>query len=257
MKITKNKTIIVIFVLFLCLSSVLLYKYRSKIHYAKTYLLEKEQYRYKATTNPLRDKMPNNPNEIIFGLDLSHHQRHINWKKVAQNPPHFILFKATEGSSHKDSKYKHHIKEARNHNIIVGGYHFFSYQSSGKGQAKHFLKQLQIQKGDILPVLDVEFTRTMQSDEWITQNIADFIDVVENEIGKKPIIYCEIAYYNRYLKPKYGDELQLWLSDFKRKPKNHFIIWQTTDKYKQVGIPGTVDYNIFNGTKSELMNFTY
>ena len=74
------------------------------IHFGKDWkgvfddLIEKEQYRYKATTNPLRDKMPNNPNEIIFGLDLSHHQRHINWKKVAQNPPHFILFKATEGS---------------------------------------------------------------------------------------------------------------------------------------------------------------
>ena len=98
MKITKNKSIIVIFVLFLCLGSATLYKYRSKIYYAKKYLIEKEQYRYKATTNPLRDKIPNSPNEIIFGLDLSHHQRHINWKKVAQNPPHFILFKATEGS---------------------------------------------------------------------------------------------------------------------------------------------------------------
>ena len=42
MKITKNKTIIVIFVLFLCLGSAILYKYRSKIYYAKKYLIEKE-----------------------------------------------------------------------------------------------------------------------------------------------------------------------------------------------------------------------
>ena len=75
---------------------------------------------------------------------------------------------------------------------------------------------------------------------------------IENEFGVKPIIYCEIAYYNRFLKPLYGDELLLWLSDFRKKPKNQFAIWQKTDKYKQLGIKGTVDYNIFNGNKSDL-----
>lgn len=237
--------------------SITAYSFRKEINWAKKHLIEKERYRHLKVTNPVSDNIPENASDVVFGLDLSHHQRTINWDKVAENPPHFIIFKTTEGSTHVDTKYKNHKKEARANDILVGGYHFFSYQSPGKSQAKHFLKHLNIQKGDIIPVLDVEFTKNMKSDEWIKENTIDFIQTIEDELGVKPIIYCEIAYYNRFLKPKYGDELLLWLSDFKRKPKNQFVLWQKTDKYKQLGITGTVDYNIFNGTKKDLPTIKY
>jgi len=253
----KNYLKIALWVGLIALGCIATIKFSKKINWAKKYLVEKESYRHHKITNPLIDKIPENKNKIIFGLDLSHHQRNINWDKVANNPPHFIIFKTTEGSSHTDSKHKQYRKKAREKNILVGGYHFFSYQSTGKKQARHFLKHLKLEKGDIIPVLDVEFSKTMNSDTWIKENIEAFITTMEEEIGVKPIIYCEIAYYNRFLKSKYGDEIHLWLSDFRTKPENQFVLWQKTDKYKQSGISGTVDYNIFNGSKADLYKICY
>jgi GH25 family lysozyme M1 (1,4-beta-N-acetylmuramidase) len=71
------------------------------------------------------------------------------------------------------------------------------------------LKNLNLAKGDIIPVLDVEFRKKMNSDKWIRENGGDFIRIVEQEIGVKPIVYCEIAYYNRYIKQKYGSQIKL------------------------------------------------
>lgn len=230
---------------------------RKEIKSTNNYLAKKESYRRQSVTNPLIDKIPTAKKEVVFGLDLSHHQSNINWSKLVQSPPHFIIFKVTEGSTHVDSKYKHYVKEARDINVRVGGYHFFSYLSPGKSQAQHFLKHLTLQKGDLVPVLDVECNNKMNSDAWIKENIQSFIATIENAIDVKPIIYCEIAYYNRFLKPHYGDDLKLWLCDFTRKPQNEFVLWQNTDQYKQEGIIGTVDYNLFNGSKSQLNTILY
>lgn len=106
-------------------------------------------------------------------------------------------------------------------------------------------------------MLDVEFSKKRHTDSWIKENIAAFISTIEQEIGIKPIVYCEIAYYNRFLKATYGNEIHLWLSDFRSKPNNHFVFWQKTDKYKQTGIHGNVDYNLFNGTKEDLTKICY
>lgn len=233
------------------------YSYRKEIKKVKNQLKSKSSFNTAAVSNTLIDKIPEGRADQIFGLDLSHHQKNIDWDKVATNAPHFIIFKTTEGSTHKDTKYDVHHKKARANGILVGGYHFFSYQSPGAKQARHFLKHLKLQKGDLIPVLDVEFQRNMSSDSWIIKNVEDFINVVEKEIEFKPIIYCEIAYYNRYLKAKYADELQLWICDFRSKPRNNFVFWQTTDRYKQPGIRGTVDYNLFNGTDDDLQALLY
>jgi lysozyme len=49
----------------------------------------------------------------IWGLDLSHHQKVIEWEKLTMNKPAFIFFKATEGSTHTDTKYNEYVEQAR------------------------------------------------------------------------------------------------------------------------------------------------
>ena len=65
------------------------------------------------------------------GIDLSHHIKNIPWEKVKVTPPLFLIHKATEGSSHTDSKYFERKEIAQNYKIPFGAYHFFSYKSSG------------------------------------------------------------------------------------------------------------------------------
>jgi GH25 family lysozyme M1 (1,4-beta-N-acetylmuramidase) len=46
-----------------------------------------------------------------WGIDISHHQQKINWKKMdKENTPHFIFLKAT---THKDSKHKEYKRKAK------------------------------------------------------------------------------------------------------------------------------------------------
>lgn len=112
----------------------------------------------------------------------------------------FCFFKVTEGVSHKDSRFSKYIKQAREKEIRVGAYHFFSYSSSGKNQALHFLKHAQLQKGDLPYVLDAEYKRKMPKQQKVSTEIKAFLETVEKQTGVRPIIYCEQDYYNKYIK---------------------------------------------------------
>ncbi len=188
----------------------------------------------------------------IWGIDISHHQASIDWNELKNHKPHFIYLKATEGSTHLDTKYKSYKKQSQNLDIPTGAYHFFSYGSSGKDQAKHFLKNAKVAKGDLIPVLDVEYAKNMPSASIVTKNILDFLKIVEDEIKVKPIIYCECDYYNQYLKKELKNSNTLWICDFYREPKCEYRFWQKTDKFEHPAFKGTIDYNIFTGSKNDL-----
>lgn len=184
-----------------------------------------------------------------WGIDLSHHQRTINWDVlVEKNKPDFIFLKATEGSTHIDTKYSTYLKKSRELGIPVGAYHFFSYQSKGKSQAENFIQNAKLTKGDIYPVLDVEFQRNMKDEAWIKREIKAFCEQIKEEYGVYPIVYCECDYYNRYLKEDFSD-FTYWISDFYREPRCDYAIWQYTDKGLVHGI-GKIDNNRLHKDKN-------
>ncbi len=190
----------------------------------------------------------------IWGIDLSHHQGDINWNKLITEKPYFIFLKSTEGATHHDRKYREYYKNARKHGIIVGTYHFLSYRSSGKAQAKHFLKIARLNKGDLPPVLDAEFRKNMPDNEKVTKKIKDFLDTVIKTTGCKPIIYCDYDFYVKYIKGKLNQNYSLWICDYRHRPHGKWLFWQTTDRFKIAGINGRVDFNLFNGNKEKLKN---
>jgi lysozyme len=188
----------------------------------------------------------------IWGIDLSHHQANIDWNKLKTQKPYFIFLKATEGSTHRDTHYATYYKKARQSDIITGSYHFFSYKSKGKAQAKYFLRVAHLRKGDLPPVLDVEFRRNMPNDKKVTLEIKDFLETVTKSTGYKPIIYCDYDFYKRYLKGKLKQDYSMWICDYRRKPSGKWLFWQTTDSFKIAGIKSRVDFNLFNGGKNKL-----
>lgn len=192
----------------------------------------------------------------IWGIDISHHQREINWEEMAKNKPHFVFLKSTEGSSHTDTKHKAYKKKFEELSIPSGSYHFFTYSSTGKAQAKHFLKNSDIKKGDLLPVLDVEFKNKMPNKDVVISNINEFIEHIVQELGVTPLIYCECDYYFKYLKDNLTSECQYWISDFWRPPTCDYVLWQKTDKFRHEAFKGTIDYNILKGTKNDLINLS-
>ncbi|HTN36381.1 MAG TPA: GH25 family lysozyme [Arachidicoccus sp.] len=185
----------------------------------------------------------------IWGLDISHHQGDIDWDKLADTKPHFFYFKATEGSTHSDANYSQNRKAAGKMGVPSGAYHFFSYTSPGIRQALHFIETAKLKKGDLPPVLDIEWIRPMPSVGNIIREVTTFLSTVEKRTGVRPIIYTDCMLYNQYLKKGLKKEYQRWIASYNSAPECECIFWQKTNNYKIDGVRSGVDYNLFMGTK--------
>ena len=189
--------------------------------------------------------------DAIWGLDISHHQGTINWRQLAAKKPHFIYFKATEGSTHSDNTYEDNRAQARKYGIVSGAYHFFSFTSPGLRQALHFIRKAKLKKGDLPPVLDVEWKKPMPAVSAVVREVTTFLNTVEKELGVRPVIYTDCMLFNQYLKSGLKKDYKRWIASYKSKPGCDCLFWQKTNSYKISGINGYVDYNVFMGTKTQ------
>ena len=198
------------------------------------------------------------PGEGIWGLDLSHHQCRIDWDMVSRESPHFVFVKATEGVSHDDTLFYKNWQKLKDYNIIRGAYHFFSYRSKGAAQAKHFISEVQLEKGDLPPVLDLEQRnrRRMPSTSIVFHEVKEWLDIIENHYGVKPIIYTNSSYFQKYLKNRLPGDYILWIADYWREPSCDWTFWQMTERCNISGISRCVDKNVFKGTYDELKALT-
>jgi lysozyme len=81
------------------------------------------------------------PDKGVFGIDVSHHQKQIDWKKVKSSKKRkieFVYVKATEGASYEDKNYKKYFYEAKENGFLVGSYHYFRTTSSVEEQFRNF-----------------------------------------------------------------------------------------------------------------------
>lgn len=197
-------------------------------------------------------------NEHLWGIDISHYQTDIDWSKMQDEKPHFMFIKASEGADLRDNKYIDHYTEAKKIGIPVGSYHFFSYKSTGKEQARNFLAVAQHSTGDLIPVLDAEYTRSIPADkEKVTAELTDFVNAVYEQLGHYPIIYCNYKYFQAYLTESIQKKCKLWIVDYRNQPNGDWILWQKTDKFKLAAIKGHVDLNFFKGNATSLQELFY
>ncbi|MFC6999612.1 glycoside hydrolase family 25 protein [Rufibacter roseus] len=196
----------------------------------------------------------------IIGLDVSHHNREIDWQEVKQQNIVFSFIKATEGVTHHDRYFNKHWNQAKKHDVLRGAYHFFLPARDAKGQALNFLNRVKLEAGDLPPVLDVEVTNH-QSDEKIREGVQIWLDMVEEKYELKPIIYTNYAFYEKHLAGHF-DHYPLWIAHYTPEKshkieKRNWLFWQHTDKGKLKGVKGNLDLNVFNGTMEDLYNLCY
>ena len=186
--------------------------------------------------------------ESIWGIDISHHQKNIDWDElVKHNKPDFIFLKCTEGVTHQDTKYKIYKKEAEHHDILIGAYHFFSYETPGKKQAENFIKHAKLKNGNLIPVLDLEYVAGRKLYKNKLNEIKAFCKIIKSEYGVNPIIYCECDYKQKVL-DSYFDDFTFWISSMVGDPNCNYTIWQYTDRGSVKGI-GKIDNNRLNSSK--------
>jgi lysozyme len=90
----------------------------------------------------------------IHGIDVSYAQGNIDWQQVKAMEEDsvrisFAFIKATEGLLIVDPYFQRNWREGPKAGIICGAYHYFRPEKNGKWQARFFLQNVRVEKGDM------------------------------------------------------------------------------------------------------------
>lgn len=194
----------------------------------------------------------------IKGIDVSHNQGNIDWQKVKLAGLEFAFIKATEGIGFIDPKFHENWQALQTQGINRGAYHFFRAGDDAEQQARHFLDTV-INTGfnnkELSLVLDIEVNDNVDSNTLI-QQVSNCLNIIENKIHEKPIIYTNHAFWDAHMNGDFG-EYPLWIADWnpRREPRlpqgwNTWTYWQISSKGRIDGILGDVDIDIQNGARA-------
>jgi lysozyme len=197
----------------------------------------------------------------VHGIDVSKHQGKIDWKRVSQMNKNgiqisFVFIKATEGITRQDSRFETNWKQADQHGLLRGAYHFYYPSRDADKQADNFINVVKLSEGDLPPVVDIEYSNG-KSAKKICDDLKVFLGRLEKQYGIKPIIYTNINFYNTYLIDSF-DEYPLWIAGyfdhdrFYNEFNTPWILWQHSERGKVDGISGNVDFNVFKGSLDKL-----
>lgn len=198
--------------------------------------------------------------ESRLGIDVSSHQKDIDWQQVAQSGVEFAFVRIgyrgfTEGGLFPDEYAEYNLREAKAAGLEVGAY-FYSQalnEAEAREEAEYCLEFLKDCELDLPLVYDWEYVsgsaRTADMDsETLTACAKTFCETVE-EAGYEPMVY-----FNRELDRTLYDLRALqaypfWFALYSESMDYPyaFDIWQYTNTGTVPGIEGDVDLNLWLG----------
>lgn len=221
-------------------------------------------FRDNSTPDPAPVSAPSNCKGKVLGIDISHHNGNINWRKVKDSGIDFAYIKATEGTTHTNRRFQRNYNLAKEHGLRCGMYHFFSYFKSGKEQADYFLSQLTFEDGDLPPAVDIEYVHSSDRKtapaivQQRKRDIAAFDSILYDALGIHPLIYTNAECYRDLIQGTVKGGNDIWICDIIHTTPvfNHpWVIWQYQHDGKVGGIKGNVDLNVFNGTHPQFLSW--
>lgn len=202
---------------------------------------------------------------VVKGVDLSAYQGDVDWKVLSKQGIEFAYIKATEGKDFVDEQFKKNWEASHKTALKVGAYHFLSFDSSGKDQAKNFINNVPVSNKNLPPVVDMElygaYLTTPMEKEKVKVILDEFLKEIENNYKVKPIIYTNQNVFNLYIGTDYKD-YKIWIVDLDNTtPKtlpngNEYKLWQYSQRNILEGYKGSekfIDMDIYNGTYNEFI----
>lgn len=190
----------------------------------------------------------------VRGIDVSHHQKEIDWRRVAADDVSFAIIKATEGGDWVDRLFAKNLREARAAGLTVGAYHFYRFCRPPGDQAKNFIAAVPRDQPLLPPVVDIEFVGNCDRRPTIAEmrsELAEFLGPVEAAFGKPAIIYLIGEAEQMYSTAM--PERRRWVRAIVRHPGHEsWMYWQFHNRGRIDGIDGDVDLNVLQGDESTL-----
>ncbi|MCC3381042.1 glycoside hydrolase family 25 protein [Paenibacillus farraposensis] len=208
------------------------------------------------------------------GIDVSHHQGDIDFKKVAADGISFVFIKATQGKTFRSKTFLQFVEDAKAAGLLIGAYHYVDDSATtpeaARQEAANFVSAIKdaggIQAFDLPPVMDYESNKSGLSKAAITTVAKAFLQEVEQLTGVQPIVYTYPSFIGNF---SGLNNYPLWVARYSstQVPPDasgwtSWDFWQYSDgstggmlpsgTRKVSGIAGPVDLNEFNGTVDEL-----
>lgn len=197
----------------------------------------------------------------VRGVDVSSYQGEIDWPVLAGDDLDFAYIKATEGSSYVDERFSANWDGALETDLLVGAYHFMSFESPGPSQAQHVIET--VPSGATLPVaVDVEFYDEYFQDpptrEQVDAILVPLLEQLTAHYGVPPVIYTTREAYTRYISGAYPEH-PIWIRSVVLPPRlddgRDWSLWQYSHRDRRDGYGGEeryIDMNVFVGSREEL-----
>jgi lysozyme len=196
----------------------------------------------------------------LNGIDVSKYQPSVSWPEVKQAGYVFAFARATYGSSQVDAYFNSHWQGMKDAGVVRGPYHFFVTADDATAQANLFVQTVgNLESGDLPPVLDVEAGSGTGSN--LVSGVQTWLNIVEQQLGRVPIIYTGPSFWNEYLTGNFG-RYPLWVAEYGvSSPKpvngwNTWTFWQYSESGSVPSISGNVDLDYFKGSLSDLEALT-
>lgn len=200
-------------------------------------------------------------NAQLRGIDVSHHQGAINWKKVSDHKIGFCFIKATEGRTLVDKRLVQNLEGCRKNDLPRGAYHYYIFGADPGLQGRNFIARVPKKAVNLPPVIDLEYDRRYNRALLHSHNKKRFIRevrelerILRNHYGKEPIFYTNARFYHSLIKGNFNNPI--WMCDLKSdelhyldSSKWHF--WQYSHTSRIPGISIEVDMNLYNGTRAD------
>lgn len=208
----------------------------------------------------------------IFGIDVSHYQYGIDWKKVAAQNKKFAIIKCMyEAQGHKiDERFEENYRGCGIYGLARGVYIFIGRRSIADpvGDAKALLKHLNGRPLEYGIWLDYEsdHLRKLGKDKikTLTYKYADLFRAAGYYVG----IYCNKDWYDKVIHADLKRDFDFWIA---RYPKNDVgkystisplkpsykqaVAWQYSSKGHVDGIGPAVDLDVdFDGVVNLIGN---
>jgi GH25 family lysozyme M1 (1,4-beta-N-acetylmuramidase) len=195
------------------------------------------------------------------GIDVSHWQGEIDWRKVAGAGKRFVFLKATDGHDFLDPTFFRNRTGARSNGLRVGAYHFARPDPS-KGdaveEARWFVSQADPRPGNLLPVLDLETSKGLDR-KGVTLWARRWVAEVRRLTGVTPLVYTSpYGWLSRTgdSRALARDGAPLWIAHWGVSAPllpaggwdgQGWRVWQYTSHGHVAGISGRVDLDVAPG----------
>ena len=197
----------------------------------------------------------------VHGIDISRHNKSIDWRRIRREGVDFAFIKATEGKDDVDRRFAEFWSAARSVRMPRSAYHFYYFCATPEDQADNYIRTVPKSQTGLPPILDVEWNpdsptcKKRPPKANVVNALSRWLRKIEAHYGQKPIIYTTPDFYEENFSGNALPGYQYWLRSVKAEPKfiygsRPWVFWQYTGTGSIPGIEGPVDINAFHGNRT-------